>query len=173
MLSFAGIQSGRQLYDLRPVDAGEIVKHALSAFAPSLAEQDWQVETDIACDLPPAIADAQALESAVKNLIQNAMKYASEGKSLGIRVEADQAAKQIKITVADCGEGIDPTDLPHIFQPFYRGKKVLASPIGGAGLGLSLVDRHLRAMRGRVTVTTSPQTGTAFTLHLPAQNKIE
>ncbi|MEP7339694.1 MAG: HAMP domain-containing sensor histidine kinase, partial [Acidobacteriota bacterium] len=167
MLSFAGIQSGRQLYDLRPVDAGEIVKHALSAFEPSLAEQGWQMETHIASDLPPAIADAQALESAVKNLIQNAMKYASDGKWLGIRIEADQAAKQVKITIADRGKGIDPADLPHIFEPFYRGKKVLASPIGGAGLGLSLVDRHLRAMSGRVTVASSAQTGTAFTLHLP------
>jgi len=169
MLGFAGILSGRKLYDLRPVDAAEIVRHTLGEFTPLLDEQGWQVETHIADDLPLAVADVQALESALKNLIQNAMKYAAEGKWLGVRVEAE-SANRVTITIADHGAGIDPADLPHIFQPFYRGKKVLASPVSGAGLGLSLVERHIRAMRGRVTVISSAQNGTAFTLHLPAQN---
>lgn len=167
ILSFAGIQSGRKLYDLQAVSADEIVEHALSEFALAFDEAGWQVEKRMADDLPKVMADAQALESAVKNLIQNAMKYAAEGKWLGVSVETE-TGNQVKITVADRGKGIEPADLPHIFKPFYRSRKVLASPVSGAGLGLSLVERHLRSMNGRVTVDSSTGGGTVFTLHLPA-----
>jgi len=165
ILSFAGIQSGRKLYDLQPVNAAEIVERALAQFAAVLDENGWQVEKRISNDLPNVLADVQALESAVKNLIQNAVKYAADGKWLGVTVEEDQANK-VKIVVADRGPGIDPEDLPHIFKPFYRSKAVLASPVSGAGLGLSLVERHMREMQGSVTVESSARTGTAFTLHL-------
>lgn len=165
MLSFAGIQSGKNLYDLRPINVAEIVERSLGEFAESLNESCWQVEKQIPADLPKALADAPSLESAIKNLIQNAMKYAAEGKWLGVTVSADNS--QLRIAIADHGTGIDPTDLPHIFKPFYRGKKVLASTVSGAGLGLSLVDRHLKAMGGKVTVISSPEFGTTFTLHLP------
>ncbi|MGE0885687.1 MAG: sensor histidine kinase [Blastocatellales bacterium] len=167
ILGFAGIQSGRKLYDLQPVDAVEIVERALGELAASFDEEGWRVEKHIASALPKVMADSQALESVIKNLIQNAIKYAAEGKWLGITVEAGKG-QQVKITVADRGAGIEAKDLPHIFKPFYRSRQVLASPVAGAGLGLSLVERHMRAMNGSVMVESSVGKGSAFTLHLPA-----
>ena len=63
--------------------------------------------------------------------------------------------------------GIAPKDLPHIFEPFYRGQSVIAATTSGTGLGLCLVERNLRALGGSVTVQSAPGDGTSFTLHLP------
>jgi signal transduction histidine kinase len=73
----------------------------------------------------------------------------------------------VQITVADRGPGIAPKDLPHIFEPFYRGQSGIAATTSGAGLGLCLVERNLRALGGSVTVKSAPDDGTSFTLHLP------
>jgi signal transduction histidine kinase len=168
MLSFAGIQSGRQHYDLRGLRVEEVIERAFAEYAAAFAADDWRIEKQIEADLPTVLADAQALESAVKNLLQNALKYAASGKHLSIRAEAtNEKRKDVQLTIADHGPGIDPKDLPHIFEPFYRGKKAWDSSAPGTGLGLSLVERHLQAFGGRVTVKSSPG-GTAFTLHLPA-----
>jgi signal transduction histidine kinase len=82
------------------------------------------------------------------------------------RAVQDRKGRELQITVADRGPGIAPKDLPHIFEPFYRGQSVAATT-SGTGLGLSLVERDLRALGGSVTVQSAPGEGTSFTLHLP------
>jgi signal transduction histidine kinase len=175
VLSYAGIQSGRKRYELQPTEMSEIIDRALAEYATAFAEAGWQVEKQIEAHLPPVMADAQALESAIKNLLHNALKYAADGRWLGISARAapDHQKREIEVTVADHGPGIDPQDLPHLFDPFYRGQGMVASSIPGVGLGLSLVQRHVRAHRGRVTVNTAPGQGAAFTLHLPALARAE
>lgn len=170
MLSFAGIQSGHQHYDLRPTEITDIIERAFAAYAAEFAADGWQVEQKLAADLPPVLADAQALESAIKNLLQNALKYAAQGKYLALTAQVAPNGKraEVQITVADHGPGIEAKDLPRIFDPFYRGQKVWDSAVHGTGLGLSLVERHLQAHGGRVTVQAAPGHGTSFTLHLPA-----
>lgn len=170
MLSFAGIQSGQKLYELRPVEVKKIIDRAFDEHSTAFEEGGWHVDKQIDEDLPQVLADAQSLESAIENLLENGLKYASEGKRLSISAKSveHRRHREVQITVADKGPGIAPADLPHIFEPFYRGQGVLASSINGSGLGLCLVERHLRAQGGRVTVKSSPVEGTAFTLHLPA-----
>ncbi|HYJ47114.1 MAG TPA: HAMP domain-containing sensor histidine kinase, partial [Pyrinomonadaceae bacterium] len=170
MLSFAVIQSGRQLYDLRPTDVALIIERALAEYAPALEEGEWVVEQEIEEGLPKVMADAQSLESVIKNLIGNALKYAAEGKWLSVSARAvnGRRAPEVRIVIADRGPGIRPADLPHIFEPFYRGREVFGSTNSGAGLGLSLVERHMQAHRGRVSVDSTEGVGTTFTLHLPA-----
>ena len=69
----------------------------------------------------------------------------------------------------DDGPGIDPADLPHIFEPFYRGRNAMASHTAGSGLGLSLVRHTAAGHGGRVTVESRPGQGARFTIHLPIQ----
>lgn len=168
MLSFAGIQSGRRVYDPQPTDVTEIAERSLVEYAVAFAEDDWQVEQHFAEDLPLVITDGPALESALKNLFENALKYAARGKWLSVtaRVAPGTKGMEVQITVADRGPGIAPKDLPHIFEPFYRGQNVAATT-SGAGLGLCLVERNLRALGGSVTVKSAAAEGTSFTLHLP------
>src|SRR5256714_274186 len=169
MLSFAGIQSGRRVYDLQPTNVTEIAKRSLAEYAVPFAEDGWQIEQHFAEDLPLVLTDGPALESALKNLFENALKYAARGKWLSVSTRAAQDRKgmEVQITVADRGPGIAPKDLPHIFEPFYRGQSVNAATTSGTGLGLCLVERNLRALGGSVTVQSAPGDGTSFTLHLP------
>lgn len=169
MLSFAGIQSGRRVYDPQPTNVTEIAERSLAEYAVPFAEDGWQIEQHFAEDLPLVLTDGPALESALKNLFENALKYAARGKWLSVTACAAQGPKgrEVQITVADRGPGIAPKDLPHIFEPFYRGQSVIAATTSGTGLGLCLVERNLRALGGSVTVQSAPGDGTSFTLHLP------
>jgi len=169
MLSFAGIQSGRRVYDPQPTNVTEVAERSLAEYTVAFAEDGWQIEQHFAEDLPQVLTDGPALESALKNLFENALKYAARGKWLSVSVCAAQSRKgrEVQITVADRGPGIAPKDLPHIFEPFYRGQSETAATTSGTGLGLCLVERNLRALGGSVTVQSAPGDGTSFTLHLP------
>ena len=89
---------------------------------------------------------------------------------MGIRAQpgAGPEAGEVLITVQDRGQGIEPGEIPHIFEPFYRGNAARASQSHGAGLGLSLAKEAAEAMGGRLTVTSQVGEGSAFTLHFPA-----
>jgi signal transduction histidine kinase len=78
---------------------------------------------------------------------------------------------EICIAVEDHGIGIDTSDLPHIFDPFYRSPAVAAAQIHGTGLGLPLAKSIAEAMGGKITVVTKLGVGSVFTLHLPALKK--
>jgi signal transduction histidine kinase len=166
MLSFAGIQSGRRVYDPQPTNVTEIAERSLAEYAVPFADDGWEIERHFAEDLPLVVTDGLALESALKNLFENALKYAARGKWLSVSASAAPGAREVQITVADRGPGIAPKDLPHVFEAFYRGQSE-DTTISGAGLGLCLVERNLRALGGRVTVKSAPGGGTSFTLHLP------
>jgi len=126
-------------------------------------------------------ADPGQIEQVIMNLAANARDAMPQGGKLTITTRAVDldgdyvtthpvvpAGRYVVLEVSDTGQGIDGLHLPHIFEPFYRGHDVVASSITGAGLGLSLVERQLRAVGGRVTVQSSAAGGTLFTLHLPA-----
>ncbi len=169
VLSYARIEtnkkSGENLYNFQLLQVASIIEQALSEYEPMFTAAGWQVEKSIATDLPPIFGDANVLAGALKNLLQNALKYAEQGKWL--RVAASHVNNEVQITVADHGSGIERRDLPHIFEPFYRAQKMVASTVPGTGLGLSLVNEYMKAHHGRVTVDSVVGEGTVFTLHLP------
>jgi signal transduction histidine kinase len=177
VLEFAGAQSTRKTYELRPVEVGDLVESALRACRPLIEEGGFHVDKEIEPGLPKIMADRSALERALQNLIGNGIKYAGESRWIGVRARSvlgerrGAAQAEVQITVEDQGSGIDPRDLPHIFEPFYRGQEATAAQIHGSGLGLSLVKQTVEAHGGRVTVERARQHGSAFTLHLPVANK--
>jgi signal transduction histidine kinase len=171
-LEFAGIQSGRRVYHPRPVEVGEAVDGALQDCRWLLREKHIDVEREVEPGLPPVMADGAALRRAVANLIENAVKYGSRAAWIGVSVRR-AADGPVEITVADRGPGIRREDLPHLFEPFFRGPDAATDGIPGSGLGLSLVRHIAEAHGGRVTVTTEEGKGTAFTLQLPAASAAE
>lgn len=170
-LEFAGIQSGRRVYHPRPAEVGEIIDGALRDSRWLLQEKSVRVEREVEPGLPPVLADAPALRRAVANLIENAVKYGGRAAWIGIRVRRS-AAGPVEITVSDRGPGIRREDLPHLFEPFFRGRDAAAAGVPGSGLGLSLVRHIAEAHGGRVTVSTGEE-GTAFTVQLPADDAEE
>jgi signal transduction histidine kinase len=167
VLQFAGIESGRALVR-SPVAIAPILDAAVEGALG--AERSVIIDRQIAPDLPPVLGDAAALRSAFENLLANAAKYGGPDRWIGIRAEWRHHARsrQVRITIEDRGRGIAATDLPQIFEPFYRGADVVARQIQGSGLGLALVRRIVEAHGGRVTVVSREGAGSAFTVHLPA-----
>ena len=169
VLDFAGIQSGRQAYNLQPTEVAPLVEGALADSRWMLQERRAEVETDVAPGLPPVLGDPAALRRALRNLIENAAKYGAQPGSppwIGVRARANGG--EVEITVSDRGIGLQREDLPHLFEPFYRGRGAVERSIAGSGLGLSVVGHIARAHRGRVTVDSDGDgRGSAFTLHLP------
>jgi len=122
------------------------------------------LENRIADDLPEVLADPVALGRCIENLVSNALKYAPQGRWMGIRAEV--AAAEVRITVADRGPGISSAEQAQLFEPFYRGAAALEAQIPGSGLGLNLVRQTIEAMGGHISVYSRPGEGSAFTLHL-------
>ena len=170
VLQYAGIESGFGFGARVPLAPSEIIESAIDSSVPLLDTAEVQVHQDITADLPPVLGDAAALRSVVQNLIANAVKYGGRDRWVGIRAEHahDRRRSEVRITVSDHGGGIPASELPHIFDPFYRGADAIERQVHGNGLGLSLVKRIVTAHGGRVTVTTRAGAGSSFTISLPA-----
>ena len=113
--------------------------------------------------------DPVALEHAILNLLENAVKYGPETGN-EVRVGVRVAGRQAVVTVADRGAGIARADLPHIFEKFYRGRAE-GSTRRGFGLGLAIVRAVIDAHGGTVTVASEPGRGSVFTVSLPLASR--
>ena len=107
------------------------------------------------------IADRDKIEHVYFNLMSNALKYTPEGGSITTTVE--HAAQHFSITVSDTGKGIDPKELPHLFERFYQAQ----GSIGGTGIGLSLVKAYVDMHHGTIEAQSEPGKGTSFVVTLP------
>ncbi len=167
IILFAQIESGRRGYRLEPVSVRVTVDRVLGTLASSIEESGSIVRTIIDPDLGPVLADRTGLAHGIQNLVSNAIKYGrSDGPpQITIQAFADPESGRAMISVGDRGPGIDPSDLPHLFQPFYRGHGI--GNAKGNGLGLNLVKRIIEAQNGRVTLKSEAGEGSDFTLHIP------
>ncbi len=169
ILEFAGIQSGQRGFALRPVPLAPMLHDVVESSRALLEEAGIAVDYAIAEHLPPVLGEETALRRVFQNLVSNAIKYGRTGRWLGIR--ARHAGREIHVTVADRGSGIQPAEQPRIFEAFYRAPDVVAAQIQGAGLGLSLVKRIVEAHDGTITVSSTPGSGTEFAVTLPAASE--
>jgi signal transduction histidine kinase len=169
ILEFAGARSGRKKYDFRETDVKTVIESALADCGPLIAEQQFDVETDIQEDLPLIQADRHALSHAVQNLIINGIKYGNGRPWL--KISAKNGGRTVKISVEDKGIGIAKKDLTQIFIPFYRAKDVVDAQIHGNGLGLSLVKQTVEAHHGKITVESEIGVGSHFVIELPPSVK--
>ncbi|MGE0129887.1 MAG: sensor histidine kinase [Blastocatellales bacterium] len=170
VLEFAGAQSGRKAYELRPTELNQVIEDAVAACHLQLTEGGFEIEKEIAANLPMVKADAAAIRRAIQNLLSNAMKYSGDSRWIGLRAESVKTANgdEVRVRISDRGLGIAPSDFERIFEPFYRGKEVTAAQIHGNGLGLSLVKHIVESHGGRVSVESKVGQGSDFAVILPA-----
>jgi signal transduction histidine kinase len=169
VLLFASGKLSRSEYELRPIEIGAVVAQSVAASERMLLDAGFTVEKNISDHLPPVIADPAVVNKCVENLISNTMKYAGENHWIGIRARPDSpnSPEEVLVSVQDRGIGIPASDLPHIFEPFYRVQAARDGQIRGVGLGLHLVKRMMEEMGGSIDVSSEIGKGTCFTLHFP------
>ena len=168
ILAFAGAQAGRVKYHFQPVAIGSVIERVAAGLQMAAQEAGVTLEVHVDPGAPPVLADSPALAQAVRNLVSNALKYAGAGKWVGVRAQAADGGQWVEIRVEDRGPGIPPADLPHIFEPFYRGRNAGDAQIHGAGLGLTLAKGVVEAHRGSIRVESKLGEGAAFIIRLPA-----
>jgi signal transduction histidine kinase len=170
VLEYAGARSGNQKLDLQPTDIPQLIDEVLAAAQPLLSEGRFEVEKRVAPELPLVLAQAPALSRALRNLIDNAMKYSGESRWIGVSADVTGAGNksEVRITINDRGPGIPADEITHIFDPFWRGSEATSAQIHGNGLGLNLVKTIIEAHEGDISVRSTPGNGSSFSIVLPA-----
>jgi heavy metal sensor kinase len=112
--------------------------------------------------------DADQLWQVVNNLLDNGLKFTPTGGRVTVQLHGVPASREVHLTIADTGCGIDAEDLPRIFDRFFQTDKSRQRDRRGSGLGLSICEAILHAHGGQITVTSTPGAGTQFSIVLPA-----
>jgi PAS domain S-box-containing protein len=165
LLNYGRIEAGEVNYDVSPLSLHEVVERVIAMVAPQAERKQLQLhQTSGALDVS-ALADQLKTEQIVLNLVSNAVKFTPEGGDVTVSCALRDGAATIE--VHDTGPGI-PEDMQDvIFDPFVQLGRSLTSTQEGAGLGLAISRDLARAMRGDVTVRSTPGEGATFTLRLP------
>jgi signal transduction histidine kinase len=165
LFELAQLEAGGVPLELSPNSISDLISDTIESFSELAARQGVILEGSAASGIDPVIMDAQQIGRVLANLLGNALRYTPSGGMVQVRAVAGEEGVQVEIT--DSGEGIDPQDLPHVFERFYRGEKSRSRATGGAGLGLAIAKGIVEAHGGHIRVESAPREGTSFFFTLP------
>ncbi|HEX6160856.1 MAG TPA: PAS domain S-box protein, partial [Thermoanaerobaculia bacterium] len=166
VLDVSRIVSGKLRLSVETVDVEKLLTAAIDPVRPSADAKRIIIVTELAPQLGVIVADPTRLQQVVWNLLTNAVKFTPKDGT--IVLSARRTSSHVQISVRDSGEGIDPSFLPHVFEPFRQAENPSTRVHGGLGLGLSIV-RFLAEAHGGTVVAESKGrgTGATFTVTLP------
>jgi signal transduction histidine kinase len=175
VLDFARIEQGRKQYEFVPTDIHALVNETVRLMQPQAESRRVRLAlSDISTvERVEATLDGRALQQALVNLIDNALKHSPENGGVMVRVEAgrgDSREDVLTITVEDEGPGIPVEEQRRVFEPFYRRGSELRRETPGVGIGLSIVRHIAEANGGEVRVESAPGQGSRFLLLIPMRN---
>jgi heavy metal sensor kinase len=162
MLMISKTESGLGQFSPEEIDLAELVQRACELFEPTAEEKG----VTLRCDVPNKsrlAGDTRMIQRMLSNLLDNAIKYTPTGGSVTVSVR--EGNTYVIVSVNDTGIGISSSDLPRIFERFYRCDQSRSQ--AGIGLGLSLARAIARAHGGNITVTSTPNQGSTFVVTLP------
>jgi len=159
------LEAGQTPLDLAPLELHSLVDETLLVLKPECEQAGISLYNDVNANLPLVQADSDRIIQVLLNLLDNARRHTPYGGS--IRVGAGVQNRHVAVWVTDTGTGIDPTDLPHIFERFYRADRSRTTATGGSGLGLSIVKAIVTAHGGTIQAESTPGYGTRIIFTLP------
>ena len=170
LLNFGRMEAGKKLYRFEALDASAIVRRVVSEFEPQVAGEGRHIELREA-PLPCKIeADSEAICVALRNLVDNALKY-SPGRPT-VWVEWGLLRHFVAIRVRDEGHGVAASERKAIFRKFVRGSAAADGNVKGSGVGLAMVNDIVAAHGGEITVDSEPGRGSTFTMLLPSAEEM-
>ena len=162
LLAYSRVTDVTQIYSFESLDPADLVAEATQAFRRQLSDSEVRIDTDVPSDGPAVRADRTAIVLALDNLIDNAIRYSGDAKTVVVRVTGD--ADRVRFDVIDQGIGIPHDDLPQVRRRFVRGTTARGP---GNGLGLAIVNRIAADHRGALEIISEVGRGTTATLIIP------
>jgi len=169
LLELSRIESGELEVRKDAVDVGDTATVAVDRLRPHADRVGVALNVEVGPNVPAVLGDRVTLERAVMNLVHNAIKFTEAGGSIDVRVHSADGG--VDVAVQDTGAGIEPQDLPRVFERFYKADR--ARRAGGTGLGLAVVKHTIEAHGGRVSVESTLGSGSTFRFWLPAATEDE
>lgn len=178
LLDYSNLEANRLELNAQTFEISPLIEQMVAAFRPALSQNSNLLELNLAPDLGAMTTDPTRLRQALLNLLYNATKFTHHGV---ITLTVQRAPASTKTTpenadpdwltfrVADTGIGLTDAQLVNLFQPFRQGDASNTRKYGGTGLGLVVSRRLCRMMGGDITVASTPEIGSSFTIHLPAR----
>ena len=172
MLDLSSLNAGRLNLSLRPVALAALVQRCLTLIEAHARQHGitLQLHTDPA--LPTVLADARAVMQVVFNLVGNAIKFGYRNSVVEVHARHEPLGAEVTLAVVDQGPGIAPDQLSSLFAPFSRIERSGEGSVG-SGLGLSISQKLVSAMAGRIDVSSQLGRGTTFTVTLPVDGRPE
>jgi len=167
LLDLSRIESGAVALEMGEVDLSELIRDAVEGFQTQTQERGMTVELNLPPDLPPVRADGDRIYQVIVNLISNALRFSRERGRITIAVE--QSNGSVRISVTDTGKGIALSELPYIWERFYRADSARSRHDGGTGLGLAIVRSIVEKHGGAVSAESEPDQGSTFSFTLPVR----
>jgi signal transduction histidine kinase len=164
-LTFSRIERNKYAFDFAEASPARIAETAAATVRERFTTPECRFEVTIPRHLPPVRADADAIVTALLNLLENAYKYSGDDKHITLVAGAENGS--VFFTVTDNGIGLSPRETKRIFRRFYRVDQPQARSAGGCGLGLSIVQFIVKAHRGAVRVESQPGRGSSFVISIP------
>jgi signal transduction histidine kinase len=174
LLSLA--EAGQLKLERQEIEPGGFIQQVAERAKSQANQKNIQLETDIQADLPDIQVDSDRITQVLNNLISNALRYTPEGGTITVQASFPSDGSSLRVSVTDTGPGIDPENLPFVFDRFYRADKSRTRSSGGSGLGLAIVKQLVEAHGGSVQAESpvfqdanQQGYGTKITFLLPTQ----
>ncbi len=169
MQQMTSLESGRIQLDREPLDLHTLVDEVLEVIRPECEQAGISLHNEIAPTTPAVLADSDRMTQVLLNLLDNARRYTPAGGciTIGARVDGSLRSKWLSVWVSDTGTGIDASDLPYIFDRFFRSDRARSGASGGSGLGLAIIKAIITAHGGTICAESTPGKGTSITFTLP------
>jgi PAS domain S-box-containing protein len=168
-LEFARLQAGKLKLSFQTISLDKELMEIFETYQSKAVRSGIGMGLQNNKILPVIQADPQRLRRVFMNILDNAFKFSTKGGTITISTE--ETAEEVMITIKDQGVGIDPEDLPYIFDMFHRGKG--AGKTEGSGIGLAVVKAIVEAHGGKVLVESKPGKGSTFSVILPKSERPE
>lgn len=153
LLSLA--EAGQLKLELQETDPGEVIQQIVERMKPQASQKGVHLEAVVPVDIPEIWLDPDRIAQVLNNLISNALRYTPEGGTISVQTSFLSDVNSLHVSVTDTGSGIDPENLPFVFDRFYRADKSRTRSSGGSGLGLAIVKQLVEAHGGEVHAENS------------------
>jgi len=159
-------EAGQLKLEIEETDIADLINAEAAVFQARCQEKGVAMSADLTPDLPRVRIDGLRIRQGLHNLLENALHFSAQGGSISIAAVKEKNG--LMVSVSDTGSGIDPADLPYIFDHFYKADRSRQRNYGGAGIGLALVRKYVELHGGKVWAESEPGGGSTFRFTLPA-----